>query len=167
MNKKLSFFLFALIAGLLLSLFPVNQVEAQSPDYELSSVTGVWTDVQGTIVHSPTGYSSVRWGYSANSEGKRSGFDFDGSTGEVFGEGEFFLLGTLTHINYPITSAADGATLQITLNFNHPSISPDPFTFNFQIEETTNHSDIDDCQDFQITDTPCDDRITFLISYGG
>ncbi|MCB2209607.1 THxN family PEP-CTERM protein [bacterium] len=174
MNKKLRFLLISLIAGLLLSFFPINQVEAQTPNYELSSVAGVWTATDGGSYVSGLNTSEVRWGertrywdYDHWVWNEQSGLRFEGSEDVVFTGEDDFILGELTHMNFPVSSgtAADGATLRITLSFQHPSISPDPtFTFDFDIFETSNSGSCDYW--FQFSDTKCDDLITFPSEYG-
>lgn len=152
------------IIVLLISSIPLSSVSAAS-DYELVSVAGIWTATEGggsTVNGLNT--NVVRWGVSTG-EGQ-SGLRFDGSNGQTFDEGDVFLLGTLTHLNWPVYSpSATGATLKVTLTFSHPTVSPNPsFTFDFDIEETTNQRP---CPSFQIPGHPaCDDRITFPASYG-
>ena len=137
---KLRLFSIAAIIVLILSSIPLSSVSAAS-DYELVSVSGIWTATQGggsTVNGLNT--NEVHWGISSGSG--QSGLRFDGSTGQIFDEGDVFLLGTLTHMNWPVYSpSATGATLQVTLTFAHPTVSPNPtFTFDFDIEETTNQS---------------------------
>ncbi|MBG0786962.1 MAG: THxN family PEP-CTERM protein [Anaerolineaceae bacterium] len=162
---KLRLFSFAAIIVLLITSIPLSGVSAAT-DYELLSVSGIWTATQGggTTVNG-LNTNEVHWGYSSGFG--QSGLRFDGSTGQSFNEGQVFLLGALTHMNWPVYSpSATGATLQITLNFSHPSISPNPsFTFDFDIQETPNTPG--SCPSFQIPGHPaCDDRITFPASYG-
>lgn len=133
-------------------------------DYVLTSVSGVWTDVNGGSEVTGEGTNEVRWGRSAE-YGKKSGLRFDGSDQQSFNEGSSFYLGALTHFNWPITNASSGATLKITLHFSKPGISPDPdFSYDFNIEETSNS--YGHCLSWQQSSTPCDDKITFPSSYG-
>ena len=154
----------AAIIVLLVSSIPLSEVSAAT-DYELVSVSGVWTATDGggyTIEDLNT--NVVRWGISSGLG--KSGLQFDGSSGQTFDEGDIFLLGTLTHMNWPVyRPTASGATLQITMVFADPSVTPNPtFTFDFDIEETPNSGQ---CPAFQIPGHPkCDDRITFPSSYG-
>ncbi len=131
-------------------------------DYALTSVSGVWTSVSGGSSVSGVNTDEVRWG---NSTGYgQSGLKFDNSGQQSFSEGDSFYLGALTHFNWPIYNAANGATLKITLRFSKPEISSDPdFSYDFQIEETPNGGG---CPVWQQSSTPCDDKITFPSSYG-
>ena len=164
MRMRLRLFSYAVLFVLLASLIPLSNVSAAT-DYELVSVEGIWVaTVGGSYTVNGLDSNEVRWGISSGSG--QSGLRFDGSTGQTFDEGEKFLLGTLTHMNWPVyTPTATAATLEITLTFAHPTVSPDPtFTFQFEIEETPNSGH---CPSFHIPGHPkCDDRITFPASYG-
>jgi hypothetical protein len=149
-----------LLAMLLLAVGFVS-----AADYGLNSVTGTWTAVSGGSSVTGIGTNEVRWGVPA--ETSKSGLRFDGTSGTTFNEGDEFLLGQLTHFNFPTNSgtAADGATLKIVLSFNQPPVSPDPaYTFDFAVLETPNTAG--QCPDWQVSSTPCDDKITFPNSYG-
>lgn len=155
------------IVILLIAFMPTSASSAQTPDYSMTSVSGVWTDVDGggdTVTG--VGTNQVNWGHDSG-YGK-SGLRFDDTGSQSFNEGDVFLLGTLTHLNWPVDPpSASGATLQITLSFDTPSISPDPsFVFDFEVEETTNRLFWWLCPSFQQSTTPCDDRITFPSSFG-
>jgi len=153
---------------LMLVLALVSTMIASAADYELNSVTGVWSAVDGGNDVTGVGTNEIRWG-EVDGDDEQSGLRFDGTGSASFNEGDTFLLGELTHLNFPVGggTAADGATLQITMSFVSPTVSPDPeFTFNFEIEETPNENDLEDCPGFQETGTPCDDRITFPDSFG-
>lgn len=135
-----------------------------SDDYALSSVGGIWIAINGGSGHTGLNTNEVRWGEPASSE--KSGLRFDGTGVQTFDEGTSFLLGALTHMNWPVYggTAANGATLQITLTFTKPGITPNPtFTYDFLINETSNSFP---CDPWQISGTPCDDMITFPNSYG-
>jgi uncharacterized repeat protein (TIGR01451 family) len=134
-----------------------------SDDYALTSVSAIWTSVTGGSNVNGLNTQEVRWG---NSTGYgQSGLRFDGSGIQSFNEGNNFYLGALTHFNWPITNAATGAKLKITLQFSKPSVSPNPdFTYDFVIDETPNSSPCN--SGWQQSSTPCDDKITFPNSYG-
>ena len=161
--KKISRWIMVLgILVLLIPFVPNSIVNAQTSDYMLSSVAGEWTAVnEGTGV----GTSVVKWGTGIwETDYKQSGLEFVGRTNESFNEGEIFPLGTLTHMNWPVQPPfATAATLQITLDFASPNITPSPtFSFDLTIEETTNEYSWRHCHSgFQQTHTPCDDRIQF------
>ena len=164
MRMRLRLFSYAVIFVILASLVPLSNVSAAS-DYELVSVEGIWTStVGGGLTVEGLTTNEVRWGNPAY-YGK-SGLRFDGSAGQTFNEGDQFLLGTLTHMNWPVYSPfATAATLEVTLTFAHPTLSENPtFTFEFEIEETPNSGK---CPSFHTPGHPkCDDRITFPASYG-
>ena len=166
--KKISRWIMVLgILVLLIPFVPNSIVNAQTSDYMLSSVAGEWTAVnEGTGV----GTSVVKWGTGIwETDYKQSGLEFVGRTNESFNEGEIFPLGTLTHMNWPVQPPfATAATLQITLDFASPNITPSPtFSFDLTIEETTNEYSWRHCHSgFQQTHTPCDDRIQFPASFG-
>jgi len=145
------------------SLTPPTFVVNPSDDYVLTSVTGVWTQTSGGSNITGLNTNEVRWG---NSTGYgQSGLRFDGSGAQSFNQGSNFYLGMLTHLNWPITNAASGAKLNITLAFSKPGISSNPeFTYDFVIDETSNTSG--SCPSWQQSSTPCDDKITFPNSYG-
>jgi len=151
---------FVLIGALLVSLLAVPMAQAgEGVDPTLDWVQGIWTAVSGgggTVTG--VGTNEVRWGIDSG-YGK-SGLRFDGAGSQAFDVGEQFLLGTFTHLNYPVFApSADGATLKLTLHFSDPVITPDPtFTYNFDIEETPNELPF---PPWQQSGTPCDDRITF------
>ena len=90
---------------------------------------------------------------------------FDGSEEQSFDEDDIFYLGMLTHFNWPVNNntAAKSAELQITLDFSKPNIPDQTFTYNFDIDETSNSAG--SCPDFQQSLEPCDDKITFPESY--
>ena len=134
-------------------------------EYTLESVSGIWISVSGGSNVSGVGTNVVRWGLPASDQ--KSGYRFDGASSQTFGPGQKFLLGVFTHFNWPIYhgSAADGATLRITLHFTDPPISPDPtFTYYFDHEETPNVPG--SCPSWQQSSTPCDDKVTFPSAYG-
>ncbi len=155
-----------IVLMLVLALFSAMIVSAA--DYTLSSSSGVWTATSGGNYITGLNTNEVRWGDPVDVS--KSGLRFDGESAQAFNEGETFLIGELTHLNWPIWSggAVDGATLKVTLVFSSPAVSPNPeFTFDFDVLETTNEYDLDNCDDsIQQSNTPCDDRITFPSSYG-
>ncbi|NLZ24734.1 DUF11 domain-containing protein, partial [Candidatus Dojkabacteria bacterium] len=132
----------------------------------LTSVQGEWTNISGGSGYSGVGSNEIRWGSGT----PKSGLRFTNSGLQSFDTGDSIYLGMLTHLNFPITAgtAANRATLQLTLNFNRPNIGEDnkvTFNYNFDIEETSNSS-MSSCKPYQWSLTPCDDRITFPTSYG-
>ncbi len=167
MNSKIKNI--ALLITLILAISLSKSAVADTPTYELNSSAGIWTSVDGggdTVTG--VGTVEIRWGEPTQDE-RKSGLRFDGAGLQSFNESEVFLLGQLTHMNWPIYApAATGATLQITLEFNNPAISPNPqFSYAFEIEETPNEDYQWQCQDWHTPgNPPCDDRITFPNEYG-
>ncbi len=135
-----------------------------SDDYALTSVSGVWTNVTGGSNITGINTEEIRWGVPSGSQ--KSGLRFDGSGVQTFNSGNSFYLGALTHMNWgTLSGAASGAKLNITLSFSKPTLSPNPdFSFDFSIEETSNS--YGHCPSWQSSLTPCDDRISFPVSYG-
>lgn len=158
----------AIVLMLVIALFSAMIVSAA--DYTLSSSSGIWTATDGGSSITGLNSNEVRWGTPADFGGSKSGLRFDGTGVQAFNEGDTFLIGELTHLNWPIYSggAPDGATMQVTLVFSSPTVNPNPvFTFDFDVLETPNEDDVDECDDdIQQSGTPCDDRITFPTSYG-
>jgi len=166
-NRKIAL----LVITLILMVIPLTiTATAETPTYELNTSSGVWTYVDGggeTVTGEGT--NEIRWGYPTRPYDKKSGLRFDGEGTQTFSEGEIFPIGTLTHMNWPVRSpAATGATLQITIEFNIPEVTPNPqFSFDFEINETPNEDNEWQCADWH-TDgyPPCDDMVTFPNQYG-
>ena len=127
--------------------------------YQLQGVSGTWMHVDGGTNIRGVGTNEIRWGEPAVTGAETSGLRFAGSSRQTFSEGETFELAALTHFNWPIYNAADGARLRITLEFSSPVASPQLDHFYFEIDETPNVQG--SCPPWQITTTPCDDMITF------
>lgn len=124
--------------------------------FDISNVRGTWTDVSGTEIFSGTGTGSVRWGLPASSSGQ-SGLEFAASADASVDVGTSFVLGRLTHVNLPTftNTAASGASWQLSMDIDNVTQA---FDYEFEIDETTNGAT---CPLFQISATPCDDRIIF------
>ena len=153
-----------LVSALLMACVLTTVAFAQCPDEFTIEGEGVWTAVETEAPQyvEGLGTNEVRWGWPADTE--KCGLRFEGSSSQTVGIGEDFVVGTLTHINNVIYSGttATGATLDITLHFTNPALPDQTFTFDFDIEETSNSPP---CPDWQRSDTPCDDKITFPSSY--
>lgn len=146
------------------SLTPPTLTDNPSDPISLTSVSGIWTNIIGGSGHQGEGTNEIRWGTPAGNY--KSGLKFTNSGNQSFNTGNTFYLGMLTHMNWPTNSgtAATGAKLQITLNFNRPDIADAVFLYDFSIEETPNSKG--NCPIYQRTLTPCDDKVTFPNSYG-
>jgi|GEM_PF-903215 len=148
------------------SITPPVLVDNPLDKYAMNSVTGVWTSITGGSGYSGINTNEIRWG--SPSGAIKSGLKFTNSGTQSFNEGNTFYLGMLTHMNWGTYSgtAATGATLQITLDFARPDIANQILTYNFAIEETSNGYDLYYCPAYQVSETPCDDKVTFPNSYG-
>ena len=146
------------------SLTPPTLTNDPSDPVALTSVTGVWTHIDGGSGHQGINTNEIRWGIPTGSQ--KSGLRFTNSGNQSFDTGETFYLGMLTHMNWPVQrgTAAKGATLQITLNFDRPDIDDVVLDYDFDIEETPNEEG--NCKVYQRTLTPCDDKVTFPNKYG-
>jgi len=138
-------------------------------DYDWTGTTG---GDPGNIVERTVGNrEELRWGVPhlapATDIDAKSGLGIEPDFG-VFGplpfnvtENQNFPLGKLTHFNLPLQLGAipSSAFLDVTVDIEVDSqnIVAGPFKFRFDIEETLNQAP---CQAFQISATPCDDRIT-------
>ena len=142
---------------------PTLNVDPLDP-VAMTSVTGIWTEINGGSGHQGIGTNEIRWGTPAGAQ--KSGLRFTNSGAQSFDTGENFYLGMLTHMNWPTYSgtAADGAKLEITLNFDKPDIPNVVLDYDFEIDETLNSAG--SCPIFQQSLTPCDDNVTFPNSYG-
>ncbi len=142
---------------------PVLTVDPSDP-VAMTSVSGIWTEIDGGSGHQGIGTNEIRWGSPAGAQ--KSGLRFTNSGTQSFDTGENFYLGMLTHMNWPTYSgtAADGARLEITLNFDKPDIPNVVLDYDFEIDETLNSAG--SCPIFQQSLTPCDDNVTFPNSYG-
>lgn len=137
-----------------IALLSATPVRASS--FSIENITGTWNNVQGTSYFNGTGTDQVRWGSPATSAGQ-SGFDFEGSfiADNVF-SGSSFVIGELTHLNFPVYSASSGVDFALSMEVDGTLTE---FDYSFVIDETDNTAGT--CSSFQISDTPCDDRILF------
>jgi len=147
----------------------ITPVAAADGPYTISSTSGIWTKVEGTSNYSGVNTSEIRWGTG----NPRSGLKFNKAGTQTFDADQKFLIGDLTHMNWPVSGGtADSATLKVTLNFSQPPLSPNPtFSYKFNIKETSNnYYNYWNCPGSaigeQLSETPCDDVITFPSAYG-
>ena len=144
--------------------------------YTISSTSGTWSSVVCTGSNcnlSGVGTNEIKWGSPATWGGDKSGLLFTSqSESQSFNAGQTFLIGTLTHQNWPVTGdTAKNATLNVSLDFSNPELVTNPqFSYQFNIKETSNgYSSYKNCPGFpseQNSTTPCDDVITFPNAYG-
>lgn len=150
-------------AGLVVASLTLVSLPARAIDLSVS--TGVWTAINGGANVNGLNTSQLRWGNPATGNGQ-SGLGFVGSAPPTVSLpfDTNFILGTLSHYNYPIYggSAASGATLKVGLTLADAGqiISPN-FSYAFSIDETPNTSTVAGCNPAkQISSVPCDDIIT-------
>jgi len=151
----------ALLAGVV--CLAVGLLAAGS-DFQLGYASGEWTYCDISV--SGLGTNAIYWGTSTGYG--QSGFEFNGSTGTSFNSGALFVIGTFIHHNKPIQGTTPTAMdLEVTLHFTNPAVSPDPvFEYSMTFQETPNERYLRDCPSFQISSTPCDDRVIFPASTG-
>ncbi|MDB9377527.1 THxN family PEP-CTERM protein, partial [Nodularia sphaerocarpa] len=150
----------AVVSVATLSLLLANAIPAVAANLTLNSVTGSWTNpIGGGGTVNGVGTNEIRWGTPALFASEQSGFKFDGAappSASISTENNF-LLGTFTHFNFPVNGGANAVDLDVSLNIG----SIQNFKYTFNIQETSNGLFLSSCPSFQISNTPCDDRITF------
>ena len=135
---------------------------AQAVSFTVDNISGTWDNIQGTSTFNGTGTNQVRWGSPATTAGQ-SGFDFNSASNSLsISSGSNFVIGELTHLNFPVWggTAASGADLQLSMAIDGVTQG---FDYSFTIDETTNSAGI--CPEFQISGTPCDDKIDFTSAF--
>lgn len=135
---------------------------AQAVSFTVDNINGTWDNIQGTSTFNGTETNQVRWGDPATSSGQ-SGFDFNSAASTLsISSGSNFVIGELTHLNLPVWggTAASGADLQLSMAIDGVSQA---FDYSFIIDETTNSAGT--CPEFQISGTPCDDKIDFTSAF--
>ena len=165
-SSRISFraLLLTLFLALAVGQFAIYVTMAAEETVTLSS-SGVWVSTDGGSGVTGTGTNEVRWGSIVSPYNKKSGMRFDGQSAS-FTTGQEFCLGQLTHFNWPITNAASGAKLRVSLHFATPSISPDPtFDFDIAIDETENPffttCALSSCEYSPCATIPCPDRVSW------
>lgn len=148
-----------------LSSIVLSAVSLPAQAIQLNSLTGSWTSVNDGINVTGLQTNQVRWGDPATASGQ-SGLGFVGSAppSVSFPVNTNFVLGTLTHYNFPIWNAASGANLGLSLDLSNAGETINPqFNYRFDIDETSNQGgNLAACDPTkQISSVPCDDVITF------
>jgi len=146
------------IIGATAGIALISPLPAGAVSFTINNITGTWDNVQGTSLFNGTGTNEVRWGSAATTAGQ-SGFNFQSASDLVsVDSGSNFVLGELTHLNFPIWggTAASGVDLALSMAIDGMEHS---FNYNFLINETSNSAG--SCPVFQISNTPCDDKIDF------
>ena len=132
---------------------------AMALDLTLNAASASWASVSGgpdNIIGLNT--EEVRWGTPADTQQAGLRFDAVGTPTSISTDAAFSL-GILTHFNFPTTgNPATGAALALDLTVTDGGIFNEIFNFDFAIDETPN---AEPCPDWQVSGTPCDDRITF------
>ena len=129
--------------------------------FSVTDITDTWTGIDGNPwYYSGVGTDRIRWGQAATYSGQ-SGFNFAAAGDVTIGSGDQFILGQLTHLNFPIWggTGADGADLQLAMTIDG---MVQAFNYSFTIDETPNNvGGLANCPIFQISTVPCDDKIDF------
>ncbi len=142
------------------TLMLLATLPATAATFNVTDISGTWTGINGNSWYSAgTGTSSIRWGEAATSSGQ-SGFNFNAAGDVTIGSGNQFILGQLTHLNFPIYggTGANGASLQLAMTIDGMAQN---FNYGFTIDETPNTWSLASCPVFQISTVPCDDKIDF------
>jgi hypothetical protein len=146
------------IIGATAGIALISPLPARAVSFTINNITGTWDNVQGTSIFNGTDTNQVRWGSAATTAGQ-SGFNFQSASSLVsVASGSNFVLGELTHLNVPIWggTAASGVDLDLSMAIDGMIHS---FNYSFLINETPNTAG--NCPVFQISNTPCDDKIDF------
>ena len=168
------------ISGAILSSAAIAQA------ISINRSSGFWTETTGgqhiiygngdegsttfgdATVQGETGKNQVRWGTpfpesglgDPNDHENKSGLGFVGVGAMDVEVDEVFELGTLLHYNNPVkgSEAATAAALDVKLDLGD-ELGIKTFSFNFEIEETLNSGNVEDCT--YESETPCADRISW------
>ncbi|GAB4346525.1 MAG: hypothetical protein Fur0042_12040 [Cyanophyceae cyanobacterium] len=131
---------------------------AGAASFSVTDITGVWTAIDGNpFYYSGIGTSGIRWGEAATSSGQ-SGFNFEAASDITVDSDSFFVLGQLTHLNFPIWNGTGAVGADLALAMTIDGVVQN-FGYGFTIDETPNT--VGACPLFQISGVPCDDRIDF------
>ncbi|MCW6037102.1 THxN family PEP-CTERM protein [Spirulina subsalsa FACHB-351] len=130
----------------------------QAASFTIDNITGTWFNLQGTSVFNGVGTDQVRWGDPATLSGQ-SGLNFQTTSSlGLISSGSNFVLGELTHLNFPVWGGTAASGVDLLLSMAIDGVDYD-FNYTFTIDETPNVAGL--CPDFQISTTPCDDKIDF------
>jgi hypothetical protein len=141
------------VATLLAAALP-----AAAASFTVTDITGTWTAIDGNpVFYSGIGTSSIRWGEAATFSGQ-SGFNFNAASDITVDSDSFFVLGQLTHLNFPIWGGTGAVGADLALAMTIDGVVQN-FGYSFTIDETPNT--VGTCPSFQISGVPCDDRIDF------
>jgi len=152
-------------------LFAVMALPAYTATITVGSVSGSFSNAQplglATIFNgSPSANDAEIWWGDSGVQGVGSGYRFDAIVPPAVSvtippnPSNFVQLADFTHINQPIPSgtAITGVDLAVNMSFTVDG-NPVNQTFNYHIThlETSNATP---CPAFQLSATPCDDRVT-------
>ncbi|MEC4815925.1 MAG: THxN family PEP-CTERM protein [Scytonema sp. PMC 1069.18] len=137
-------------------------IPAIAVDFRLNSITGSWENPIGSPIVTGEGTNRIEWGVAVAGSFS-SGLQFDSVTppSVTVSNTSDFVLGRLTHFNYPTENPLRSVDLNIALNLENAQPT---FRYRFDIDETENNIPIDDCPSFQSSITACDDKIGFSAS---
>ncbi|MCB1136062.1 MAG: choice-of-anchor K domain-containing protein [Chlamydiia bacterium] len=137
----MTFRFYSLLCVMTLSLL-ATMGSAQAVTYIADDVSGIWTSADPASAASGLGTNEIRWGTPATSHGQ-SGYRFDNATPPpvVGNVGDTFVLGTFTHMNWPITGTAiTSAELSVSFDLTIDGVifNDRVFSYMFEHEETPN-----------------------------
>lgn len=131
---------------------------ASAASFTVTDITGTWTAIDGnSFYYSGIGTDSIRWGEAATLAGQ-SGFNFEAADDIITPSDSFFVLGQLTHLNFPIWGGTEAVGADLALAMTIDGVVQN-FGYSFTIDETNNTAGA--CPGFQISGVPCDDKIDF------
>lgn len=128
----------------------------------LANTSATWSNpVGGTNINYQTvgTEKQVRWGNDIGNG--KSGLGFLGATSVTFNPDQIFQIGTLKHYNNAIGggSAASKVDFDLALNFSNPNLTTQAFKFSFDIDETPNSGNVNNCPYYSTS--VCSDKISF------
>ena len=107
----------------------------------VNSIDGVWQNSSVSV--SGQGTSEIRWGTPAYTFGSKSGYDFDASSDLTVEDGTSFVLGTFTHLNFPIRQGVL-SSVDLSLSFLIDGVA-DAITTVFSFDHWETHNEASVC----------------------
>ncbi|NNE87821.1 MAG: VPLPA-CTERM sorting domain-containing protein [Silicimonas sp.] len=152
---------------------------AISASLSLNSIDGVWQNASPSV--SGEGTSQIRWGTPAYTTdgsfysqlayllngGQQSGYDFDASGDMVVEDNTTFVLGTFTHLNYPIRDTLL-TSVDLSLSFMIDGVT-EAITSVFSFDHWETHNEAEVCANGEgredgLNISGCADRVTATLN---
>lgn len=139
---------------------------AAAASLSINSIDGIWQNATPEVVGEGT--SQIRWGEAAYQDGQPSGYNFDAAGDMTVLDNTSFVLGTFTHLNFPILSP--GLTsVDLALSFMVDGVAGAISTvFSFDHWETHNEAAVcanGDGQGVGVNNAfGCADRVTATLN---